>query len=109
MVKNIFKNPYACVRVIFLDRKLISKLRKAARDDDDWSKYGRFLRHVRGHKNHFHVRVGDHPGVPGCGPDAHPELEDEEDSDVESPDGPGDEDLPDPGPAPSDLPRPEPG
>jgi murein endopeptidase len=100
MVKQIFKNPYACVRVVFLDRRLIAKLRKSARDDEDWGKYGRFLRHVRGHKNHFHVRVGDHPGAPGCGPDAHPELEEEEDSDA---------DLPDPSPALPDLPTPEPG
>jgi murein endopeptidase len=94
LVKNIFKNPYACVKVIFLDRRLISKLGKYASDDEDWPAYKRFLKHVRGHRNHFHVRVGDTPGLPGCSPDAHPELEEEEDS-AEDPQQ-GDEPIPEP-------------
>lgn len=66
-VKKIFENPYACVKVIFLDRKLIKKLAKIAAGDPEWSRVGKFLKHARGHRNHFHVRVGDGPGTAGCG------------------------------------------
>jgi murein endopeptidase len=86
MAKQIFKNPYACVKVIFFDRRNIRKLAKYAARDPDWRLYGRFFRHQAGHRNHMHVRVGDYPGPPGCG-NAHPELEsgDEGDSDVGDP------------------------
>ena len=60
----------------------------------------KFLRHVRGHQNHFHVRIGDGPGQPGCTANANPDEElrmeyengDEGDSDTDSaprPSGPG--------------------
>jgi murein endopeptidase len=78
LIKQIFKNPYACVKVIFLDKKLIRKLGKAARADEDWNKYWRFIRHMPSHKNHMHVRIGDGPGQPGCFPGANPEDETEE-------------------------------
>lgn len=99
LAKQILKNPYACVKVVFLDKRLIPKLGKgayASGDGELWEKYRRFFRHMPGHKNHFHVRVGDWPGDPGCVPDATPELETEEDQDWDY--GEGDEDffVPDP-------------
>ena len=99
LLKNIFKNPYACVKVVFLDRHHIGKLAKVARGDEDWEKYRRFVRHIRGHRNHFHVRVGDFPGLPGCAPDAHPELEDEDTGDDSELETPENETVPDPGSA----------
>jgi murein endopeptidase len=78
LLKKMLNNPYACVKVVFLDRRLISKLAKAAGVDEDWGKYRRFVRHMPGHRNHFHVRVGEGPGAPGCVMDANPDLELEE-------------------------------
>jgi len=66
LIKQIFKNPYACVKVAFLDRTLINKLVKAARGDPDWTRLRPFIRHVRGHRNHWHIRIGAGPGQPGC-------------------------------------------
>jgi len=77
-MKQVFRNPYACVKVVFLDRTHIRKLAKAARGDEDWQKFGRFIRHSKGHHNHFHIRIGDGPGPAGCQVDAHPELETED-------------------------------
>jgi murein endopeptidase len=65
-VKKIFHNPYACVRVIFFDRKQTAKLARAAVGDPEWPVLRRFLQHVPGHRDHFHVRIGDGPGAPGC-------------------------------------------
>jgi murein endopeptidase len=84
LVKQIFQNPFACIKVIFLDRRLINKLAKAAHGDPLWGEYHKFIRHVKFHRNHFHVRIGDHSGQPGCGPGAHPELEAEEENADES-------------------------
>jgi len=81
LIKQVMKNPYACVKVIFLDRRHIRKLAKVAAHDDDWRLYGRFLRHQKGHRNHMHVRIGTHPGAPGCSPGANPESEEEADID----------------------------
>jgi murein endopeptidase len=77
LIKQIMKNPYACVKVIFLDRRHIRKLAKAASHDEEWQQYGRFIRHQKGHRNHLHVRIGNYPGAPGCSPNANPELEEE--------------------------------
>lgn len=77
MIKQILKNPYACVKVIFLDKHHIKKLSKVVWKDEDWPAYRRYLRHQKGHRNHIHVRVGDHPGPPGCSPGANPELEED--------------------------------
>lgn len=79
MAKKILSNPYACVKVIFLDRRDIRKLARAARGDPDWARFGHFFRHMPGHRNHMHVRIGDAPGRNGCS--ARPELEDGEDID----------------------------
>ncbi len=83
-IKKLMTNPYACVRVIFLDRRHIGKLAKFVRknpdEEENWRKYGRFLRHMPAHRNHMHVRIGDGPGQPGCVADARPDLEEEEDT-----------------------------
>lgn len=86
LFKKVFKNPYACVKVIFLDRRHISALARVAKGDEDWNALKRFIRHMPGHKNHFHIRIGSGPGRPGCTPGARPELETEEDFDTEDPD-----------------------
>ncbi len=87
LLKKILKNPYACIKVIFLDRRHIRALSKYAQKDEDWEIYRRFIRHMPGHKNHFHVRIGNGPGSPGCFPGAKPELELEEDFDsIDDPD-----------------------
>jgi murein endopeptidase len=83
-LKQVFHNPYACIKVIFLDRKLIRKLAKYARKDPEWAEFGRFLRHVPGHKNHTHIRVAEGPLGPGCGLNAHPELEQEDEDEAPS-------------------------
>jgi murein endopeptidase len=85
LLKKVFENPFACVRVIFLDRKLIRKLDQQWSRESWWQSNRRYLRHMPGHKNHFHIRIGDLAGPPGCGPGADPELEAEEDlMDLES-------------------------
>lgn len=66
LIQRILQNPFVCVKVIFLDRKLIGALAKAFAGDPLWSQYRGFLRHVKGHRNHFHIRVGIFPGAPGC-------------------------------------------
>ncbi|OFZ18156.1 MAG: hypothetical protein A2X94_03320 [Bdellovibrionales bacterium GWB1_55_8] len=66
LIKQVFRNPFACVRVAFLDRTLIRKLSKVARGDPEWAQLSPFIRHSRGHANHFHVRVGTNAGGPGC-------------------------------------------
>jgi murein endopeptidase len=94
LIKQVFKNPYACVKVMFLDKRLIRKLGKAARGDEDWNKYWRYIRHMPSHRNHFHVRIGDGPGLPGCVPGANPEDETGEGEGSEGAEGPdGDVDL----------------
>lgn len=89
LLKQIFGNPYACIKVVFLDRRLIRKVAKVAASDPLWSSYKRFVRHVPRHGNHFHVRVGEFPKKPGDKPgcQSDPELEvleEEYDSEAES-------------------------
>jgi len=67
LLKKIFSNPIACVKVVFLDRRHIRKLKKFAGSDPMWSRLSPFIRHVRRHHDHFHIRVGDKSGAPGCG------------------------------------------
>lgn len=79
LIKKIFNNPYACVKAVFLDKRLIRKLARTVADEDpDWERYRPYIRHVRGHRNHFHIRVGTRPGQPGCSEDPEQELEEEE-------------------------------
>ncbi len=85
LVRQIFSNPYACVKVLFLDRRLISKMARVAKGDPLWPELSRFVRHVRGHRNHIHVRVGPTAGPPGCVPGANPDDEAlDEDADDQS-------------------------
>lgn len=85
LLKQLFHNPFACVKVVFLDRSHIHKLAKymSKIPDPEWSTLRRFIRHVPGHKNHHHVRIGEGPGLPGCTSDARPELETEENGGVD--------------------------
>lgn len=83
-IKQVFKNPFACVKVVFLDRRLINKLARVAAGDPDWLAYRRFIRHQPNHRNHWHIRIGDGPGLPGCEPGADPELEEESNDDDEA-------------------------
>jgi len=82
LIKQIFKNPFACVKVVFLDQRHINKLVKVAHADEDWLNMRRFIRHMPGHRNHLHLRIGDGPGQPGCTADSKPELETEEFNDT---------------------------
>lgn len=95
LMKQIFNNPYVCVKVMFLDRKLIGKLRHVVGNDPEWARLGKFIRHVKYHKNHFHVRVGDGPGSPGCREPEIPddELEEEGDEGVEAASGAVSDDI----------------
>ncbi len=77
LLKKLFRNPVACVKVVFLDTRHIGKLARYAKDDPDWNKFRKFIRHVRGHRDHFHIRVGSGPGPAGCASD--PNLEEDED------------------------------
>jgi murein endopeptidase len=77
MLKKMFNNPYACVKVVFVDQSHINALARYAQTDPDWPKYHKFIRHIRGHRDHFHMRIGTGPGVPGCASD--PTLEEGDD------------------------------
>jgi murein endopeptidase len=66
MIKKIFSNPFACVKVIFLDRRLINRLARVAASDPEWKLLRGHIHHVPGHRNHMHVRIGSAPGEPGC-------------------------------------------
>lgn len=87
LIKKIFNNPYACIKVVFLDRKHIKRLAKEAKKDPEWKAIQKFIKHAVGHKNHMHVRIGRGPGQIGCVPGAKPEEEVEEDyEEIEGPD-----------------------
>ena len=89
LVKKIFSNPYVCVKAVFVDKRMIRKLAKAALGDEMWGRVAHRIQHVRGHRSHFHVRVGHQPGEPGCPRelgwvnDGQAAPEDEEDMNVE--------------------------
>lgn len=83
LIRRIFENPIACVKVIFLDAKHIRKLDKEFQGDEGWGMIRRFVKHAPGHANHFHIRIGDAPGAPGCAVVPSPET-DEINSDTES-------------------------
>ena len=74
-IKQLFHNPYACIKVVFLDHRDIAKLAKIGGGDPEWPTIRKFIRHVRGHNNHFHVRIGDGPGPAGCTANANPDEE----------------------------------
>lgn len=66
LIKTLFKNPYTCVRLIFLDKKLIHSLSTIASRDPEWKLYRHLIQHVKGHHNHMHVRIGSGPDSAGC-------------------------------------------
>ncbi len=69
LLREVFTNPVACVKVVFLDRRHIRSLAKWAVKHghvSEWERISLYIKHVRGHRNHIHVRVGDVPGAPGC-------------------------------------------
>lgn len=76
-IKKIFKNPFVCIRIIFLDRRHIRTLSKVARRDPEWVIYRKYLKHMPGHKNHMHIRIGKASGNPGCNFD--PQIDEVED------------------------------
>jgi murein endopeptidase len=78
LIKQFFANPYVCTKVIFLDRRWIRLLPKAAAGDPAWPHIRSFIRHVRGHRDHLHVRIGNGPGQPGCNTDIENEVNLEE-------------------------------
>lgn len=83
-LKLVLQNPFACVKRVFLDRKLISALGRVAGADPFWKKYSHVIQHQKFHKNHFHVRIGDQPGAPGCVNEAPEGVEMEEETDLVS-------------------------
>jgi len=68
LVREAFTNPFVCVKELFLDRKLIRKLGAyaAKQDPEGWKRLSPFIKHVKGHRDHHHFRVGDGSGEPGC-------------------------------------------
>ena len=66
LIKKILQNPFVCVSKVFLDRKWIAKLARVNGADPYWKEARRFIQHIKYHKNHIHVRVGENAGPPGC-------------------------------------------
>jgi murein endopeptidase len=104
LLQEAFSNPVACVKVVFLDKRHIRTLAKWANksgQSEAWARIAKYVKHVRGHRNHIHLRVGDLPGPAGCMTSEPWSTEDEEegfegDSDLETddsedPDSPGQE------------------
>jgi murein endopeptidase len=57
LLKKIFRNPWACVQGVFLDRRHIARLRRFASEDPDWKKFSSKIKHIPGHSDHFHIRI----------------------------------------------------
>lgn len=76
LLKKMFANPFVCIRAVFLDHRHIWKLSREAQKqgDSEWFSLAPHIRHVRNHRNHFHVRIGDAPGPAGCNATSEPEL-----------------------------------
>jgi murein endopeptidase len=83
MLKRVFENPYVCIKSVFVDRAHIKKLRQwvQKQGDPDWARLGPLIRHVRSHRGHFHIRIGEGPGLPGC-PEFQ-QIEGEEDEEMD--------------------------
>jgi len=65
-LKELLENPIVCIKRVFLDRRLIGKLAKVAKDDPLWPTARKVIQHQKHHRNHFHVRIGEGPGPMGC-------------------------------------------
>ncbi len=85
-LKKVFVNPFACIQFVFLDRKHIRALKKFAQNDPLWASVSRWIRHMPGHKNHFHFRIGRGVGPVGCELDTRPDFETGEDGESEDED-----------------------
>ncbi len=85
VLKKFFKNPVACTKIVFLDKAHIRALERYAKDDPEWPTLKRYIRHVKGHRDHFHIRFGNGPGPAGCS--GNPDLEEDEDMVDESAEG----------------------
>lgn len=66
LLKEIFSNPFACIEVIFLDKTLFKKLGKSAKNDPLWLRNKKIFKHMPGHRNHFHIRIGASQRSLGC-------------------------------------------
>lgn len=66
LLKKIFSNPFVCIQAIFLDRRHITKIARHAAQDSQWLEIGSRIRHVRRHRDHFHVRIGESQGTGAC-------------------------------------------
>jgi murein endopeptidase len=66
LLKQVFNNPYACVQAIFLDRRMIKSLSREALGEPDWERVRGRIKHVKYHRNHFHVRIAETPRGPDC-------------------------------------------
>jgi murein endopeptidase len=85
-LRRIFQNPFACVKMVLLDHRHIRRLERELAGDPYWAQIRPFVKHARHHRNHFHVRLGEIPGAPGC--DTPPEtFEEEEEGEGEEPSG----------------------
>jgi murein endopeptidase len=81
LLQEAFSNPVACVKVVFLDKRHIRTLAKWASKNgqtEAWSRMSKYIKHVRGHRNHIHIRVGDVPGPAGCMTSEQWDTEDED-------------------------------
>ncbi len=88
LLSRVFANPEACVKVVFLDKRHIRTLAKWALKNglaSEWERMSPYIKHVRGHRNHIHVRVGDLPGAAGCNGHSSDLEEDEEAFESEGP------------------------
>jgi murein endopeptidase len=83
LVKRIFENPFACIKYLFLDGRLISKIKNVARTDSKWKEIRPYILDARGHHNHMHIRIGNSRGKAGCPALGAPD-EESDDSDEDS-------------------------
>jgi hypothetical protein len=71
-LKKLTTNPFACVEAIILDSKVERQLgRFVAKtypaEVKQFEMLSQFIVHHKGHRDHYHVRFGELPGVLGCG------------------------------------------
>ncbi len=76
VLKKVFSNPYACVRMILLDHgheRKIERALAAIRKKDEthpdlalWDKVKKYIKHAPRHRNHFHIRVENEPRTADC-------------------------------------------
>jgi murein endopeptidase len=82
-LKQIFNNPFACIKGVLLSQNHIKTLNQYFKNDSEWPAMKKYIKHVKGHNNHFHIRIGNGPGPFGCTPGAKPEFEFDEEDELE--------------------------